>query len=46
MIYFKPETEEGELTSMECGGMYAITLRPSKSLSIPSPTVLEMKQLK
>lgn len=46
MIYFKPETEEGELTSMECGGMYAITLRPGKSLSIPGLTAAGNETIK
>ena len=33
--YFKPETNEGDLTSMECGGMYSIVMKPAKSILIP-----------
>lgn len=38
VLYYNPELDEGDLVSLECGGMYSITLRPGKSLSIPGLT--------
>ena len=37
--YYKPGTNEGDLTSMECGGMYSIVLRDhTQALVIPGVT--------
>ena len=45
-LFYKPEEDEGDLTSMECGGMYCISLRPGKSLSIPGLTAAGSETIK
>ena len=45
-LFYKPEEDEGDLTSLECGGMYCITLRPGKSLNIPGLTAAGSETIK
>lgn len=37
-IGFSPQTEEGNLKSLECGAMYSVTLLSGKSINIPGLT--------
>tara|TARA_B100001093_G_scaffold317410_1_gene302807 strand:+ start:17912 stop:19588 length:1677 start_codon:yes stop_codon:yes gene_type:complete len=45
-LYYKPEIDEGDLASLECGGMYSFTLRPGKSLNIPGLTAAGSETIK
>ncbi len=45
-LFYKPEEDEGDLVSLECGGMYCITLRPGKSLNIPGLTAAGSETIK
>lgn len=46
ILYYKPEEDEGDLTSMECGGMYSITLKAGKTLNIPGITAAGSETIK
>mgnify|MGYP001316741227 CR=1 FL=1 len=45
-LFYKPEEDEGDLASLECGGMYCISLRPGKSLNIPGLTAAGSETIK